>query len=257
MPVVLLPGAFETADTFASLGPVLGRDHRVFAIDLTGIGYSTPSPPYSAAHLAEQVTAFLTAKKLTGADAAVLVGHSSGAAVAGLAAVRDPRAVRGVVFLDGDAEPLGGPSFLSWLFIDPYRTTMLRLALSSGSLIRQVYSSECGPRCPALNAAGVQTWREPLEQPGFESELDYSLHHGIPRMTAAQFRSLRAATVPKLVVNGADDQTIPAAEAPATAARIGAPPPVLVPGRHLTMISSPGQVAAALQAFMLKLPRGS
>ena len=35
-PIVLVPGAFETADTFASLGPVLGADHRVFAIDLTG-----------------------------------------------------------------------------------------------------------------------------------------------------------------------------------------------------------------------------
>jgi hypothetical protein len=32
-----------------------------------------------------------------------------------------------------------------------------------------------------------------------------------------------------------------------TADRIGAPPPVTVPGRHLTMISSPRQVAAALR----------
>ena len=33
-PVILVPGAFETADTFARLGIDLGRDHRVFAVAL-------------------------------------------------------------------------------------------------------------------------------------------------------------------------------------------------------------------------------
>src|SRR5580700_5058731 len=80
-PIVLVPGAFETADTFAALGTVLGRAHRVFAIDLTGTGYSAPSPPYSASHLAQQVLAFLSVMGLVGADAPVLVGHSSGTAV--------------------------------------------------------------------------------------------------------------------------------------------------------------------------------
>ena len=58
-PIVLIPGAFETADTFAALGAALGADHRVFAIDLTGTGYSQPSPPFSAGHLAAQVLAFV------------------------------------------------------------------------------------------------------------------------------------------------------------------------------------------------------
>ena len=91
LPVVLVPGAFETADTFAALGAALGTDHRVFAIDLTGTGYSTPSPPYTADHLADQLLAFLAAQGLTGANAPVLVGHSSGAAVAGMAAARGRR----------------------------------------------------------------------------------------------------------------------------------------------------------------------
>ena len=148
-PIVLVPGAFETADTFAALGAALGTDHRVFAIDLTGTGYSTPSPPFTAGHLAAQVLAFLAAKGLTGANTPILVGHSSGAAVVGLAALRGPAAVRGVVFLDGDATPLGaGPGFLGWLLINPYRTTILRLALGSGWLIRQLYSAQCGPGCP-------------------------------------------------------------------------------------------------------------
>jgi pimeloyl-ACP methyl ester carboxylesterase len=124
-PVVLVPGAVETADTFATLGPVLAKNHRVFAIDLSGTGYSAPNPPFSAGHLAGQILAFLTAEKLTGPNAPLLVGRSAGAADVGIAALQDPGAVKGVVFLDGDATPLGAPSFLGaiagTLFINPYK----------------------------------------------------------------------------------------------------------------------------------------
>jgi pimeloyl-ACP methyl ester carboxylesterase len=248
-PIVLVPGAFETADTFAALGPVLGADHRVFAIDLSGTGYSAPSPSYSTSQLAAQLLAFVAAERLTGAGAPVLVGHSSGAAVAGLAAVTaGARAVRGVVFLDGDATPLSVPGLLGWLLIDPYRTSLLRLALSQDWLVRQLYNAQCGPLCPPLSAAGVQTWRLPLQQPGFAGAVTYTLRHGIPSMTSAQFAALRALPVPKLVVYGAGDPQMSASDEAATAGRIGAPPPLSVPGRHLTMISSPRQVAAALRA---------
>jgi pimeloyl-ACP methyl ester carboxylesterase len=248
-PIVLVPGAFETADTFASLGAALGADHRVFAIDLAGTGYSAASPPYSTAHLAAQLLAFLAAKGLTGANAPVLVGHSSGAAVVGLAAVTGGAwAVRGVVFLDGDATPLSGPGILGYLLIDPYRTSLLRLALSQDWLIRDLYNSQCGPLCPALSAAGVETWRLPLQQPGFAGFVTYTLQHGIPSMTSAEFAALRALPVPKRVVYGVDDPQMSSSDMAATAVRIGAPPPSTVPGRHLTMIASPEQLAALLSA---------
>ncbi len=249
-PVVLVPGAFETADTFAALGATLGADHRVFAIDLTGTGYSTPNPPYTASHLADQLVAFLAAQGLTGANAPVLVGHSSGAAVVGLAAARGRRVAAGVVFLDGDATPLGVPSALGWVLIPPYRTTLLRLGLSSSWLIRRIYTAQCGPGCPPLTGAGVETWRRPLQQPGFESAVTYTMRHGIPAMTAAEFSRLRSADVPKRVIFGVHDPELSAAGAAQAAARIGAPPPQAVPGRHLTMISSPQQVAAAINAFI-------
>jgi hypothetical protein len=69
-------------------------------------------------------------------------------------------------------------------------------------------------------------------------------------MTGAEFGQLRAVTVPKRVVAGVGDPQMSAPDAAATARRIGAPPPTFVPGRHLTMISSPGQVAAAIRAFL-------
>jgi pimeloyl-ACP methyl ester carboxylesterase len=248
-PIVLVPGAFETADTFAQLGAVLGADHRVFAIDLTGTGYSQPSPPFSASHLASQLVAFLAAKGLTGAAAPVLVGHSSGAAVVGLAALRGSRIASGVVFLDGDATPLAVPLFAGALLIDPYRTTILRLALSSSWLIRKIYSVQCGPACPPLTPAGVETWRRPLQQPGFESAIAYTLSNGIPSMTSAELARLRASAVPKRVVFGVGDPQLSRAAATRAAASIGAPPAVAVPGRHLTMIAAPRQVAAAIRAL--------
>jgi pimeloyl-ACP methyl ester carboxylesterase len=252
-PVVLVPGAFETAGTFTKLGPVLAKDHRVFAIDLSGTGYSVPNPPFSANHLAGQVLAFLTTEKLTGLNAPVLVGHSAGAADVGVAALQRPEAVAGVVFLDGDATPLGAPSFVGaiagTLFINPYKTSVLRLALSQDWLIRNLYNSMCGPACPALDEAGVNVWRWPLEQPGFQAEITYSTRYGITAMTPAQFAALKAADVSKLVVTGARDPEMPHSDAALTAQRIGAPQPVYVPGRHLTMIASPHQVATAIDSL--------
>lgn len=252
-PVILVPGAAETADTFAELGPALATDHRVFAIDLSGTGYSVPNPPFSAGHLADQILAFAQTMKLTGANAPVLVGHSAGAADVGIAALRGPAVARGVVFLDGDATPLSAPSFLgaiaSSLFVNPYKTSVLRLALSQDWLIRNIYSAQCGPTCLRLSQAGVNAWRWPLEQPGFEAEITEALRSGVTAMTPGQFAALKAASVPKLVVFGTDDPQMPRSDATLTARRIGAPPPVSVPGRHLTMIASPTRVAAVIDSL--------
>lgn len=247
--VVLVPGAFETADTFAPLGADLGRDHRVFALDLTGTGYSRPSAPFDATHMADQVLAFMRALGVTRADAPVLVGHSSGAAVVGEAALRGGATVAGIVFLDGDAAPLATSPVLATAFVDPYRTSVLRLGLRSDAMIRQLYDSQCGPGCPRLTSAGVDGWRRPLLQPGLEPAMTYMLRHGIPAMTGAGLDRLRASALPRRVVVGAHDPQLSLAAAARTAARIGAPPPIVVPGRHLTMISAPGQVAAAVRAL--------
>jgi pimeloyl-ACP methyl ester carboxylesterase len=204
------------------------------------------------------VLAFLKTEKLAGLDAPVLdapvlVGHSAGAADIGIAALEHPGAVRGVVFLDGDATPLPFPAFLGaitgTLFINPYKTSVLRLALCQEGLIKNLYNSMCGPTCPQLDEAGVNTWRWPLGQPGFQAEITYSLRYGITAMTRAQFSALNATDLPKVVVAGVDDPQMSHSDAALTAKKIGAPPPVYVPGRHLTMIASPGQVAAAIDSL--------
>ncbi|MDQ1540374.1 MAG: hypothetical protein QOH29_1100 [Actinomycetota bacterium] len=252
-PIILVPGAFETADTFDALGANLGLDHRVFSLDLTGTGYSQAKSPFNASHLATQVLDFMTAMRLTGADAPILVGHSSGAAVVGLAAVDRPSAVAAVMFLDGDAASLPIPSIAGWLFIDPYRTTLFRAGLRSDWVVRRIYSSQCGPTCPRLNAAGVQLWRQPLQQSGTAKVLSFTLRHGIPSMTGSQLDSLRSLPVPKSVVFGVGDPQYSKTTPAKVATRIGAPTPTIVPGRHLTMIASPQQVAAAVRQLAARV----
>lgn len=248
-PVVLVPGAFETADTFAALGAQLGTDHRVFALDLTGTGYSQASPPFTVAHDAAQILAFIRAMGLTGRNAPIVVGHSSGAAVAGLAALDGGPRIAGVMFLDGDARPLAIPWFAPYLIPGPYRTTLFRLGLGLDWAIRTIYGSQCGPLCPPLSRAGVEVWRRPLQQPGAESALWLTLRTGIPSLTSAQLGRLRSSPLPKSVVFGSDDPQYSKAAPAEVAATIGAPHPIIVPGRHLTMIASPRQVAAAIRVL--------
>ena len=251
-PVVLVPGAFETADTYAALGAQLGTGHRVYALDLTGTGYSEAKGPFTVAHFARQLLGFIQAMGLTGHNAPVVVGHSSGAAVAGLAALDGGPRIAGVMFLDGDALPFRGASFFRHLMIDPYRTAIFRLGLSSDWAIRSIYSSQCGPRCARLSHAGVETWRRPFQQPGAENALWSVLTAGIPSLSKSQLNALRADPVAKSVVFGADDPQYSKATPAQVAARIGAPPPTIVPGRHLTMIASPQQVAAAIRALIAR-----
>lgn len=252
-PVVLVPGAFETADTYAALGAQLGTRHRVYALDLTGTGYSQPKAPFTVGHFAAQLLGFIKAMGLDGRDAPVVVGHSSGAAVAGLAALEGGRRISGVMFLDGDALPFkGGRSSFRHLIIDPYRTTLFRLGVSSDWVIRSIYSSECGPRCARLTHAGAQVWRRPFQQPGAEAALWGFLQSGIPSLSGSQLSALREDRVAKGVAFGADDPQYSKAAPAQVAARIGAPPPVIVPGRHLTMIASPRQVAAAIAALIAR-----
>lgn len=253
-PVVLVHGAAESADTWSGVGPLLGRDHRVYALDLDGWGYSRRRPPFTGDHQVTQLLGFLSE---LGLRRPILVGHSSGAAIVAEAALRRPDAVGGVLFLDGDALATGAGqrSWVTALVIPPYRTTLLRLALRSDGLIRAVYDRACGPRCPPLDRAGVDVWRHPFQVPGAEAGLFAMLRGGVPGVPIPQLTGLAALPMPKAVVFGADDTVFSPDTPVQTAQRIGAPPPTLIPqARHLTMISDPGPVAAAVQALAARLP---
>jgi pimeloyl-ACP methyl ester carboxylesterase len=248
-PVVLVHGFVESADTWEPTARQLAGRFHVYALDLTGFGYSERTGRYTMDDQVDQVLAFLTA---VDADGAVLVGHSSGAAIAAEATLRAPDRIGGLMFLDGDALATGpgAPSPVRRLLIDPYRTTLLRLAVRSDRLVRGVYGSQCGPSCPPLDAAGVRRWRRPLQVPGAESALWAMARQGVPGVSVPRLRQLTGSAVPRSVVFGAQDGVFDPSAAADTATRIGAPSPTLIAGgRHLTMISDPAAVAAAIETL--------
>ncbi|MDF2255034.1 alpha/beta fold hydrolase [Streptantibioticus ferralitis] len=252
-PIVLVHGAFESVDTWSRLAPLLARHHRVYALDLTGDGYSQRRGPYTVDHLTRQLLGFLDAMHLGGPGRRpLLVGHSSGAAMVAKAALRAPGRIGGLMLLDGDAldTGAGSPPAFRYVLLDPYRTSLLRLGLSSDSLIRGLYNSRCGPGCPALDSRGVDVWRRPYQVSGAEGGLWSMLGDGVPGLPADQLARLRDVHLPKAVVFGAQDDVFSRQTPAQTAVRIGAPAPTIIPGgRHLTMISDPAAVAASVETL--------
>lgn len=246
-PVVLVHGFAESADTWDPLGRTLAGHRQVYALDLSGWGYSQRKAPYDADHLAMQVLGFLDALHL---DHATLVGHSTGAAVVAAAALRSPDRVSQLVFLDGDGLNTGagaGAGGLQTVLPVPYRTTLLRLVVRSDWLIRQIYDSNCGPGCPRLDHAGLEQWRRPLQVAGAENGIWHM--RGIVGLPAARVAALAGISIPKTVVFGADDDVFAKSSPYETAKRIGAPAPAIIRGaRHLSFISNPVEVAAAIDA---------
>ncbi|GGO90186.1 hypothetical protein GCM10012280_35130 [Wenjunlia tyrosinilytica] len=250
-PVVLVHGAFESVDTWSRLAPLLARHHRVYALDLTGYGYSGRRGPYTVDHFTRQLLGFLDAMGLGGpGERPLLVGHSSGAAMVAEAALREPRRIGGLMLLDGDALDTGAgpPPALRYVLIDPYRTSLLRLGAGSDWLVRRIYRAQCGPGCPALDGAGLDQWRRPLRVPGAEDALWSMMGEGVPGLPRDRLSRLRDVRLPKSVVFGERDDVFSTSTPAQTARRIGAPKPVLIPeARHLAMISHPDAVAAAVE----------
>lgn len=248
-PVVLVHGAAESVDTWSRLVPLLAKNHRVYAYDITGYGYSERKAPYTIEHLAAQLLGFMDAMKLggPGEPRPILVGHSLGAGVAAEATLEAPNRVGGIMFLDGDGLPLPGGTAgpPRWLIVPPYRTSLFRLVLDQGWLLKKIYKSVCTADCPAMD---VDQWTRPFRQPGAEQAVWQMTAHGIPAVSADRLTKLRELAIPKSVVFGSLDTN--GGNATETATRIGAPAPTLIPNaNHLTLISNPAQVAAAIDAL--------
>ncbi len=255
-PIVLVHGFVESADTWQYTAPRLAAaGHRVFALDLDGWGYSQRVAPFTAKHQTTQLLDFIAALHLR---RPVLVGHSSGAAIVAMAALRRPTAVGAVMFLDGDAlnTGAGARSPLTKLLIDPFRTTILRLLVRSDAFVRSVYGSACGDTCPQLDAHGIDQWRRPLQVPGAEAALWAMAQQGVPGLPPTTLAGLATKDLPKAVVFGAADSDFNQRSPYTTAARVEAPSPTLIPGaRHLTPVNSPAAVAAAVLALARRVRR--
>lgn len=255
-PIVLVHGFVESADTWEYLAPILAaQGHRVYALDIDGWGYTQRVGPFDVGHQARQVDAFIEALHL---DRPLLVGHSSGAAVSALAILDKPSDAGAIMFLDGDglATGAGQKTPLTHLFLNPFRTTLMRLAIRSDTVVRAIYTATCGPTCPKLDAAGLDRWRRPLEVPGAEESLWSMVNLGVAGLPPARLAELATLSLPKAVVFGGADSAYDPSSPQTTATRIGAPPPTIIPGaQHLTSVNSPAAVAQAIAALEMRAGR--
>ena len=106
-PVLALHGWLDNAASFAPLAASLG-EVQIFALDLPGHGKSDHRPPGTRYHLLDYVPAVLEAADALGFTHMLIMGHSLGGAIAGLAAIAAPERVRAMILIEG-LGPLSEP----------------------------------------------------------------------------------------------------------------------------------------------------
>jgi pimeloyl-ACP methyl ester carboxylesterase len=238
-PIVLLGGAAEPTWVWHAVGPRLAAaGHRVFAIDLPPFGYTQRNVQPSLRGWLPLLHGF---EQRLGITRPLLVGHSLGAGVAAAEALARPRAVGGIVLLDGDALPFGGGrGWLSHVLVFPWFDAALRVLTSSDYVVGRIVRNAWGPNPPKLPHATLAQFEKPFRVSGTAPELRALVARGLPGVSLDELRTI---TVPRAVVWGADDTVDAVASGRASAAALGVPLE-LVPGAgHLSMLAQPAGVA--------------
>lgn len=240
-PIILLGGFAEPSWVWHAVGPLLGRDHRVVAIDLPPFGFTQrvgePSLQ-SWTTLVEDVSSRLGLRR------PVIVGHSLGAAVAVSVALHDARSVSGIVLLDGDGLRSGGGGALaSALLVDPYVTTLYRLVTGSDFIFRQALERALGPDAPPITSQMLRQFQLPFQVQGTEQQLREMLPHGIIGLAPGDLTHVH---VPATVVWGQYDSVDSPSAGRQSAAALHAPFELISGAGHLSMLVRPRAVAAAI-----------
>jgi pimeloyl-ACP methyl ester carboxylesterase len=243
-PVVLIGGFIEASDVWRRVGPKLARTHRVYALDLPPFGYSERKGPFTIDGWLADLHGF---ERTLGIRRPTLVGHSLGAAVVVGEALRRPRAVHGIVLLDGDAiRARGAPSWVPSLVVDPYYTAIYRIATRSDWIFRKGLRAAYGPQVPVLDGVELDRWKRPFRVAGTAAAFKQMLRYGIQGYTLADLRRVRG--VRAVVAWGAYDTTDPVSAGRETAAALRARFILLPHAGHLSMLVDPVGVARAVTA---------
>jgi pimeloyl-ACP methyl ester carboxylesterase len=240
-PVVLIGGFLEPSFVWNDVGPLLARQHRVYALDLDGFGYSERRGPWTLTEWGNQVQSFMHTLDIR---RPIVVGHSLGAAVAVETAHRG--LASRIVLLDGDAQNSGGPPWFiqNVLAHTPFVTTGLRLATRWDWPVKRLLANAYGPRHPHLDHAVVRRWTKQLEAKGADHALQTLAGRKLPGVRRAVLRSLQ---VPATVVWGAQDSVDDPNAGRQTARDLRAPFVVIPDAGHLSMLSRPAAVARAVE----------
>jgi pimeloyl-ACP methyl ester carboxylesterase len=240
-PIVLLGGAAEPSWVWHTVGPLLGRHHQVVALDVPPFGFSQRRGPYTLTHWVQLVDGFTRRLRLT---QPLVVGHSLGAGLAVRYALDHPSATRGIVLLDGDAFPVGGPSWLGHLLLPPWYTSLYRIATSSDWIVRRVLRG-AWPHAD-ITPAVLEQFEAPFRVAGTDGAFRSLLGNGIQGVTRGD---LEHVPTRRIVLWGADDSVDSVAAGRKTASILHARFELIPKVGHLSMLGNPRAVAAAIERF--------
>ena len=245
-PLVLVPGFAESTFVWSRVAPLLAADRDVYAYDVRGLGYTAHRPPYDLAADTDQLKGLLAALHLA---RPIVVGHSSGAAIALALALRDPAELTGAVAANGDGTPYFGNDRSSpgrgprSLLVDPLAPAVVTAVVRHRATIRSLVAAQCGPGC-AVDDATIDRWRAPFLTPGGVEAFVTGIRQPLIGLTDEQETHIVA---PTAVLSSSEDNSFGHAAALATAARLRTPLVAELPGaRHLALLGEPERFAAAL-----------
>jgi len=249
-PVIFLHGLGASMYTWRkNLPAVVAAGFRAIAFDNRGFGLSDKPPaPYDNAAYARLTVAFMDSLRLSDA---VLVGHSTGGAIAAHVAIEYPQRVRGLVLIAsaglGAREPL--------LFRIARWPVLGRVALAfrgrgfTGRLLRATYFD-----ASKVTEADVDQYYAPVAQPEYGRALVGVLREF--RFTALEGRLDRIAAA-TMVLWGEEDRWVPIALGRALATGITRSAFVSVPrAGHSVQEEAPDEVNHLMIRFLKDgLPR--
>ncbi len=240
-PIVLIGGFAEASFVWDGVGQLLARDHRVYALDLDGFGYSARRGPWTLQEWGDQVQDFMRALHIA---RPVVVGHSLGAAVAVTVAQRG--LASRIVLVDGDALGTGGaPSLVrDVLAHTPWLTSALRLATRWNWPAEQLLIRAYGPNRPPITDAMIERWTNPFRADGADHAIATLAKRPLPGLPRA---TLQALHVKATVVWGEHDEIDPRSAGQQTANDLHARLVTIAGAGHLTMLSDPVAVARAIE----------
>jgi len=226
LPVVCLPGLTRTVADFATLAPALaanaGRNRRVIAIDTRGRGqseYDSNPKNYNLAVELADVMTVLTALEIA---RAVFIGSSRGGILTMLMGAANPAAIGGVVLHDiGPViDPMGVARIKSYVGKMPRPRTFAE----GEDILKRLFA----PQFPRLTpeqwrAAARRAWQSKNGglEPTYDVQLaetlaDFDIERPLPPLWN-EFDAL--ASVPMLVIRGANSDILSKATVEAMAAR--------------------------------------
>jgi pimeloyl-ACP methyl ester carboxylesterase len=252
-PIVLLGGAAEPSWVWHAVAPRLAAaGHRVFALDLPPFGYTQRNVQPSMRGWLALLHGF---EQRLGITRPLLVGHSLGAAVAAGEALTRPRAVAGIVLLDGDARPFGGGrSWLPHLLVYPWTDAAYRLLTGSDWVVGHVLRSAWGPQPPSFPHATLAQFERPFRVAGTLGELRTLMGRGLPGVSLEELGRIR---IRRAVVWGSADTVDSISSGRATAAALGVPLERIPGAGHLSMLSRPSRVAELILKTERQRPQRS